>query len=163
MNQQIKKYLASYYETEVSEIDLLLSKEIATSFLLIWPIFEQTLFDGFCTKGDLTKISTKSTFSKSYNEIFSYFHQRYKDKQKYHNLRHNDTYEFADSILNKEIDVITDKEKMQFITYVVYRYRNNIFHGNKGLNSWLNYNKEIEYCILFMIESLNNKKNKLTL
>ena len=29
---------------------------------------------------------------------------------------------------------------------VVYRFRNNIFHGNKGVDSWLQYRPQIEKC-----------------
>ena len=102
MNQQIKEYLANYYKTKTSDIDLLLQKELATSFLLIWPIFEQTLFDGFCNQTNLSRISEKSIFLNCYNEFFEHFYTRYQDKQKYHNLKHNDKSAFTDSILNKK-------------------------------------------------------------
>lgn len=36
------------------------------------------------------------------------------------------------------------------MTYIVYRYRNNMFHGNKGLESWLQFEEQIKDCITVM-------------
>lgn len=33
-----------------------------------------------------------------------------------------------------------------FVAFVVYRYRNNMFHGNKGIHSWLQYGEQIRLC-----------------
>lgn len=46
---------------------------------------------------------------------------------------------------------ITSEDKLALMFYVVYRYRNNIFHENKGIMSWTQDTEQIEKCISFMI------------
>ena len=37
-----------------------------------------------------------------------------------------------------------------FLTFVVYRFRNNIFHGNKRVDAWLRFQPQIQDCIRVM-------------
>ena len=150
----IKKYLATYFKTEAKTIDQMLKNELATSFLLIWPIFEQEFFGGFC------KINIIEKFSKDYEsffdneEIFQHFYLRYQDKNNYRHLIHEQKYDLFEEILKKPLNEITNDEKLLFVTYVIYRYRNNIFHANEGIESWAKYGKQIAYCIEFMTSIL---------
>ena len=41
---------------------------------------------------------------------------------------------------------------MYSVVVVVYRFRNNMFHGNKGVASWLRYREQIALCVLAMQE-----------
>lgn len=83
--------------------------------------------------------------------IAKHFHTRYQDEERYRHLCHQDNYKDTDEILLKPYENITHKEKIILLTYVVYRYRNNIFHGNKGIRTWSNYNKQIQYCLQYMM------------
>lgn len=49
-----------------------------------------------------------------------------------------------------KVDEIELKSKLKLILFVVYRFRNNIFHGNKGVNSWIQYTEQIRHCVQVM-------------
>ena len=153
-----KEWLSKYFDTNVIEIEQLLKDELATSFLLIWPTFEQTFFGGFCKNKNIEDFSKIYEKFFCYEEIFEHFYLRYKNKDHYRNLIHQNNYLKFEQILHKPQNYITDSEKLLFITFVVYRYRNNIFHGNKGIKSWSQFNQQIAYCIEFMTSMLNKKK-----
>lgn len=40
-----------------------------------------------------------------------------------------------------------DEEKLAFLLFVIYRYRNNIYHGTKGVNDWIDFYTPIQHCI----------------
>jgi len=66
-------------------------------------------------------------------------------------------------ILTKDISNLKPDEVIFFLVLVVYRYRNNIFHGNKGVESWLQFKDQIEYCIRIMqilIDTAKKSHNK---
>lgn len=168
MRQQVYTWLACYLSSREEnskdkaltpeDIYRLLKNENATLFLMIWPIMEQKIFNGFMRKQDIDKVAER--FASSYqkldmNEMFLHFHQRYEDKNALHHLKHKDAYDMFDEILKKQEHEITDKEKSVFLFYVVYRYRNNIFHGNKGIESWSKYTEQITYCIQFMTKIID--------
>ena len=54
------------------------------------------------------------------------------------------------TLLKKPLDKLSNCEKVFLIVVVVFRYRNNIFHGSKRVESWLQYEKQIKYCIQIM-------------
>lgn len=156
--QSTKEWLSQYFDTNVTQINQLLKDELATSFLLIWPIFEQVFFSGFCKKDNIEKFSKNYEDFFCYEEIFQHFYLRYQNNDYYRHLTHQSCYLKFKQILYKPQNDITDSEKLLFITFVVYRYRNNIFHGNKGIKSWSQFKQQIEYCIEFMTSMLTKKK-----
>ena len=156
--QSTKEWLAQYFDTNVTKIQELLKDELATSFLLIWPIFEQTFFSNFCKKENIEKFSKNYEKFFSYEEIFQHFYLRYQNNDHYRNLTHQSRYPKFEQILHKPQNYITDSEKLLFITFVVYRYRKNIFHGNKGIKSWSQFKQQIAYWLEFMTSMLNKKK-----
>lgn len=168
MREQVYTWLAQYLSSReenskdgkltLDHVKRLLKYENATLFLLIWPIMEQNIFDGYMRKSDIDKAAKR--FVSSYqrldmNEMFLHFYQRYQDETAFQRLKHNDTDDEFDGILEKQEDQITDKEKIAFLFYVVYRYRNNIFHGNKGIEEWNRYTEQITYCIQFMTKIID--------
>lgn len=68
--------------------------------------------------------------------------------------------ELMEEILSGNLGFANDEQKLKFLLYVVFRYRNNMFHGNKCLSSWLKYKIEINHCIKVMINSIDYLKNK---
>ena len=155
MLSEVENWLAKYYETSLSEIPKLIKSEEATSFLLIWSLFESKIANGYFQKSQISTISSKISDLSNIEIHVEYFHDRYQDSQKWNNLKHQDNAPVYDAIRLKNFESISDTEKLTFILYVVFRYRNNIFHGNKGIDSWLKYQSEIQKCILVMIEMLN--------
>lgn len=167
MNTQINSWLARRLPTEggtpsIGQIDDLLKNEMATSFLLVWPIFEQKIFGGYLKHNkntdDVAKAAQK--YSKFFpkidaDDISEHFHDRYQDVSNYRHLRHNEDDPKIKAILDKPYLDLNNEEKMHLVLYVVYRYRNNIFHGNKGIFSWLQFTKQIEYCIQFMMKMID--------
>ena len=86
---------------------------------------------------------------------FQYFYERYQNDELYKNLIHDDNYDDIKNILKTDKSNITNKDKLFLLLYVVYRYRNNIFHGNKGVRSWIKYIVQIEKCVKVMIIMLD--------
>jgi hypothetical protein len=54
------------------------------------------------------------------------------------------------ALLERPFDEPTSEDKVFLLVSVVYRYRNNIFHGNKGVESWLHYREQIQHCLQSM-------------
>jgi hypothetical protein len=155
MSQNFEKWFASYLGQEESEIRVLLNNEVATRFLIVWSMFESKCFSGFM---QVTKINNyaeqvigRNEFDiKKFSNALEHFHERYQDKKLYKNLMHEQKSEEMDNILKKDISLLSQKESIFFLLFVVYRYRNNIFHGNKGVDSWLKFEKQITHCVEVM-------------
>lgn len=158
MTQEVEEWLAGYFDTDTNRIEELLTNQLATTYLLIWPIFEQKFFNGFMKKSEIKRFAADHAecYGKMNSEyIIKYFHKRYQDNNNYHHLKHRDNCSDIDEILKKSYDKLKSEEKLALGLYVVYRYRNNIFHGNKGIKSWVNYKTQIEYCLQFMMRFID--------
>lgn len=125
-------------------------------FLLAWSVFESECFGKSLSLKKIEKMSIPPNydgkFNKELDSLFHHFHQRYQDSKLRSNLVHKDKCNWFDSLLNDAINNISSCDKLKFPIYVTYRFRNNMFHGNKGLKSWMNYQTEIEYCTQIMIQ-----------
>ena len=145
----------------------MLKNELASVFLLVWPIMEQKLFNGTATNNkdnnnnfwEFSKQNQALFCKLNMDEVAKYFHNRYKnDDERYQKLladpqrvRGNSLF---DRILRKNYcgnNGLTNREKLYLLLFVTYRYRNNIFHGSKEINVWNNYSTELSYCIDFMM------------
>ncbi|MBO4635871.1 MAG: hypothetical protein J5685_01875 [Clostridiales bacterium] len=154
------KWLASHYGTDEGSMKEVLKTERATTYLLIWPVFEQELFGGFMMCKDIpakaTEYQTLVT-SDHIDEMAIHFHKRYKDSENKRHLLHDQKNNpLFDSIINKEYDDLSIEDKVVLLLFVSYRYRNNIFHGNKNVRTWKNYTTEIDYCLDFMMMLLDS-------
>ena len=161
LEKDVQTWLAKYFNTEEERIKQILKTQLATTYLLIWPIMEQALFKGFMKKNDIERVATKleSYYSKlDAEESARYFHDRYKDKNLYRNLKHGNDCPKINRIISKSFEDTSSYERLMLLLYVVYRYRNNIFHGNKGISSWTRYGKEINLCIRFMMNIVDCSK-----
>ena len=84
------------------------------------------------------------------------FFERYKNSSEYVRRLFNTTKEGKDvfaSYLKKEnfSDLLAEKEKaVKFALCIIIRYRNNMFHGNKGVSNWLAYRQQINDCTCLM-------------
>ena len=159
-----KDWLAEYYDIGRQDVDNILKDEKATSYLLVWSIFEQDIFKGFMKACDIITVS--KTFERWYSDldvddIAKSFHSRYQNNDNYRHLFHDADNGNFKEIINKSFTDLSGDEKLIMLFFVSYRYRNNIFHGNKKVLAWTRYTKQIEDCLYFMtnIIDLNKKEN----
>jgi hypothetical protein len=170
---EFKAWLEHYLETEGSTqpCDGLLSNPAAIRFLIAWSCFEQQFFKGFMKGDSIEPVSKEPSGCKlmkqsSLNKIVSEFHQRYQDAKKLDRLfpkkpqdRHEPKGKAEFQLLIKEdFDSLVPEQKCQLLLWVIFRYRNNIFHGNKGVAGWLRYQEQIDMCTRAMLVWLTAKR-----
>jgi len=153
--QSFEKWLSELLQESEGEIDRLLGDKTAVRFLIAWSMFETACFGGFMKAHQVESFSVRTASSPSFDvarieDALSHFHSRYQAQTPYKNLMHKDKCERLDALLTKPHDSLTPEERLFFVTYVVYRFRNNIFHGNKGVSSWLEYRPQIQHCTRVM-------------
>ena len=148
-------WLASLLSQSEDQVRCLLKDETALHFLIIWSLFESKCFNGFAKADGLEDFSERIVAKESFNatsisEAASYFHKRYQDKRLFKNLMHKQSSPKMKSVLQQSFDSLQPQDMVFLGALTVYRFRNNIFHGNKGVASWLSFRDQIEYCIDIM-------------
>tara|TARA_R110001606_G_scaffold353908_1_gene504596 strand:+ start:27 stop:515 length:489 start_codon:yes stop_codon:yes gene_type:complete len=105
-------------------------------FSLIWNIYDNLVFESSFSIENAENIYQEIEIGENeINEILEYFKSRYvKNGETNHrfnhlNFRTNDRMEFVRDVLSGNINDI--KNKALAITIIVYRFRNNLFHGIK--------------------------------
>lgn len=150
------QWFAKYLGTNAREITCLLGDKTAIRFLIAWSIFETSCFGGFAKDNDIEDfvkglVGTKGFQPSELMDAAKHFHERYQDKTLYRHLIYvKKSYPQLESIRHKDFTSLSDFELVYFVIFVVYRYRNNIFHGNKGVASWLEFRPQIKLCIKVM-------------
>lgn len=159
MHKEFLKWLSEYLGADEKETNKLLDNELARYFLIVWSIYEAKCFKGFVKVkkfNEFVKGIVWTIDANRINDSAEYFHKRYQDDKRYQNLIHGKNRDFSfDEILKKRYADLTVEEKIFLLTFVTYRYRNNIFHGNKGISSWLKYDKQIKKCIYVLQVFIN--------
>lgn len=166
-------WLAKHLKTDDQTIKKILIGSNARLFLLVWPVFEQEIFNGNITlysgsgkpKSEKKALITAVEEFKDYyselniDDVARYLHSRYQDQGKYNRLKHDSDYSRVGDILKTPYNKIKNDQKLEMLFYVVYRYRNNIFHGNKELIHWDDFEEQIRFCLEFMMKiiSINDK------
>ena len=91
--------------------------------------------------------------------ILKKFYDRYGNRHKpysnWDSLCHDDygkAKQVAERVLNNDWDNTGAVDKLQFGLYVIYRFRNNIFHGNKSVLEWLNNQPQIEDSVMVLLK-----------
>ena len=145
-----KEYAAEFFKIQASSY-----------FLLIWPIFEHDVCDGFMETRKILDVA--QAYRDCYDEmdidaILNKFYDRYKERNSpysnWNGLCHDDYGEAksnAERVLNKDWNKSGPVAKLQFGLYVIYRFRNNIFHGNKTIFEWLRNREQIEDCVMVLL------------
>jgi hypothetical protein len=137
----------------------LTTSRLAERFLIVWHLFEVMCFDRNCTQRNLRDRSKRyaPALNLELDQDFLHFHARYQDAEKLRHLLNEPesktvghTRGDVTSILRIKAEDVPDEDRVYLLIAVVNRYRNNMFHGNKGLHSWLNYKEQIERCIRCM-------------
>lgn len=150
-----------------SDFSSLTAEEIKaiSSFFLIWSYFEEQKLEcsadrkKFLKLGDL--LASQNKFSEIFlDEMANYFQERYVSEgslnyrfEYLHLEQSRNPQEVFDMLLNADCDA---KTKFIGCLFVVYRYRNNLFHGPK----WRSFLKEqkanMEMASNFLISIMNN-------
>lgn len=152
MIDNLKQWLSVFFDIKLEEVESYFSNENVTGFLIIWTIYEQKLFNGFYRVNTLERFCNEYSWEwePELEDAFKHFYYRYQDSNKFNNLCHTDTALDIGEILQLKVDEIELKSKLKLILFVVNRFRNNIFHGNKGVNSWIQYTEQIRHCVQVM-------------
>lgn len=106
-------------------------------FSLIWNIFENLVCENSCNVNRLEeRLAPKSFELSEFQEVFDYFKDRYTTdeatNERFENLnfRNGDRKDFvADVLLERDTEI---SNIVLALTIIVYRYRNNLFHGLKN-------------------------------
>lgn len=153
INPSFSCWLGTLLGHPEDEVQRLLDDESALHFLITWSIFESKCFAGFIKVAEIenfAKTACPTIVLTDLKESTEHFHTRYQCSDFLKNLMHGKKNDRLSAILNKPLDNICDEESLYLLIFVIYRYRNNIFHGNKGVKSWLNYREQIQHCIRVM-------------
>jgi hypothetical protein len=161
VTEDTNKLIARHFgvsESYISQQDY----DMVAEFLIIWGLFEQTAFSGFLKYDELEAFSRRNSdrIGCNMDHCSRHFHDRYQDRDKYSNLRHGEDRPCIRDILDKPYSVLTSEDKLLLCMYVLYRFRNNIFHGNKGFVSWTQYDEEIRCCKMVMSFVIENGLKK---
>lgn len=105
-------------------------------FALLWNLFEDLLCNN---NANIPKIDTLidghiGKFNESdYQDTFEYFYNRYKSsEERFNALRLRATQKnLVKKVLNDEFT--DENNKLKFIMAIIYRFRNNLFHGEKDM------------------------------
>ena len=156
IEEAVYAWLAKTLEIDSWLVSETIKNQVATVFLLIWPIIETKVFDRGMKPYLIEEMSKKienDIPEKELDLIASHFYERYQDSSKYRKLISSKSREWnkIPKILRTPFNRLYKNEKIFFMIFVVYRYRNNIFHGRKSIKEWNEYLDEIQQCIKFMI------------
>lgn len=164
--KEFNSWLADYLQQSEVEVIKLLEDKTATQFLITWSLLELAYFQGFVGLEKingfaLQKAEDGDLILGELDELVHFFHNRYQNDEYYRRLMHNKNCERMEILRKKDFSKFSSSEKIYFAMVVIYRYRNNIFHGNKGVDSWLKYKECILNCIGMMQLLIPIPKNGL--
>lgn len=186
VNIEVLKWLANNIDENpdplkpgltISDIVDLLNSQLAVSYLLVWPILEQRQFSGFMKVSQIKEASYQlcrfynNDLRQDLDGIIKTFFDRYnisdnKNNPFLKNLQpEHDISDYYKNILRKrDFSEVKPREKISLLLFVIYRYRNNIFHGAKSIDRWTQYTDQINDCLIGMMKIADcMKKNKIVI
>ncbi|MDY6911427.1 MAG: hypothetical protein SVM79_03600 [Chloroflexota bacterium] len=158
-------WLAELLGKSEIEVQNLFKDATAQQFLIAWSLFESKCFYGFLREKQIKDYSEKIANDQTFDVTqltpsAKHFHDRYQNSKHFSNLIHSHYSQETNDILVKNLDLLDAKEIVFLVTFVTYRFRNNIFHGTKGVDSWLRYKPQIVYCIEVMQYLISHSESK---
>lgn len=127
------------------------------NFLYLWNLFEDKLFQrnyDYTLPDDFKQLTIDP---KVIEDTLSYFKSRYKDNAKFNNLhlhRCDNPAQVSDVINEIKTSV---EDKLQVINTIIYRYRCNLFHGTKEIQSLWAQKDNFIHANQFMLACLEAK------
>ena len=148
-------WLADVLHEHKSDVSRLLQDETALHFLITWSLFESKCFSGFSKAkclGPFADQAVQEGFAPlTVSGQLDHFHFRYRDVRKLANLLHDE--KTPDAViadfkrcLATPVASLAARDRVFAVVFVIYRFRNNMFHGNKRVESWLRYREQISLC-----------------
>lgn len=156
-------WLSNCLGNSEAEIRRLLTDESALYFLIAWSLFESKCFQGFVKAEDIEDFAERASPTidlTALQESAWHFYERYQNPTLRKRLMHNKNNPRLLELLAKPFSDIRNEEIIYLLVFVIYRYRNNIFHGNKGVQSWLNYQEQIKHCTRVMQVMISHAESK---
>ena len=134
---RIKEQLTCYEDSN----NFLQSRRFLFEFAVIWNIFEKKKMRNHASIFDVSDFVERlpSIDNININEIFEYFKNRYTNNPNYANLfealrwrdKEKDKKDETHRILLDKDSI--DKDKVKAVLYIIFRLRNNLFHGEKSI------------------------------
>lgn len=125
-------WINTKYGTNLTDNDLTEIK----NFTLLWNIFDNTIFNTAFSIGRLDQeITNRNLQFDPFNDVFTYFQNRYTENGQTNfrfnhlNFRLNDREALVRDVLTNVNN--NDHDRVLAIGIIVYRFRNNLFHGHK--------------------------------
>ena len=148
-----------------SEVQRLLEDQTAVQFLIAWSLFEAKCFGGFLHESDIRafadRVAAGSEFPlRELEPVARHFHERYQNERYLRNLLYKRECPELQRLLRRPLPELTGAEVVFLCSFVAYRFRNNIFHGNKGVTSWLRFKPQIRFCIKVMQVFVSHAESK---
>lgn len=147
---QFDEWLGKLLKQSPHEVRRLLDDSAAQQFLIAWSLFEAKCFDGFVKidriEAFAKRVVEQGADSPSLDHALEHFHQRYQDAERFRQLMHGQSSVIMDALVRRERALFQGWERVFFLSIVAYRFRNNMFHGNKGVASWLMFSEQIRLC-----------------
>jgi hypothetical protein len=147
---EFETWLAKLLGQSELKIGRLLKDSTAVKFLIAWSLFESKCFDGFVKIARIDefarRLASEAFDSKAIRHVLNHFYDRYQKKDRYRHLMHGQQCSRMDGLLGSQPQTFVQEDEVFFVTLVAYRFRNNMFHGSKGVQSWLQYREQIRLC-----------------
>lgn len=149
-----QSWLGKKWKTSSEAVAQILDDPRAIQFLIAWSILESNLFGGYLRSAEIGPFARSYAPNEQDRKLLiaaEHFYQRYQDRKLYKNLMHDSKCQRLEKIIKqRNFDTLNEEERIFLLMWVIYRYRNNIFHGNKSVQSWLKYQEQIVFCISTM-------------
>lgn len=144
-------WLGELFGQSAFEVRRLLDDKRALHFPMAWSLFESKCFGGFVKADQIRQFAEKVATGAEFIDdklvrASIHFHNRYQDKGRLQNLLHGQRCVELTAALAKLHSTLTKAEMVFLAVFVTYRFRNNMFHGNKGVDSWLKFGEQISLC-----------------
>ncbi len=147
---RFEQWLATLLAQPETEVRRIVQDPTALHFLITWSLFESKCFAGFVTKIGIEPFAKRLNDERFDSDLIAphaaHFHARYQDPDRYRNLMHGQTSNKLDTVIRSPKDQMVAEDLIFLVAFVVYRFRNNMFHGNKRVQSWLGYREQIGLC-----------------
>lgn len=132
-------------------------------FSIIWNIFETKFFEQDAKQAKIESVADeykKKLDLSIYEDTCKFFHNRYKSADFLKGLFTKDEDALFSSIRNTDYDKIDTKDKIYFVLTVAFRFRCNLFHGNKVIDKLNEQIMPIKLITAFLIKFLEFKETQ---
>lgn len=133
------------------EVKRLMKNDMAIRFLIVWSMFEGRCFKESANEQTIRELADRLVTQQEFDPTclsvaLVHFHTRYQDSTILKKLMSGRKSTHFAQFLNQPVNDLSLADRTFLVMFVVFRYRNNIFHGNKGVESWLKYEDQIRLC-----------------